>query len=74
MIKVDIEYRPDWWIKIVQDYENNVLGGVDADYPDRDTYVKDLKNRYNFYIEPKELSYIEFENDKDYTMFLLKWR
>jgi hypothetical protein len=71
-MKVNICRRPNWWLRIVRDYEDNVLGSRYATWPSNKITQIQMKNRYNFYLDP-ELEYIEFEKEKDYIMFSLKW-
>lgn len=72
--KVDISHRPKWWIKVVQDYEDNVLGQRFGNYPNSETEIAQKKQRYGFTQEPSgAMKWIEFESEQDYAWFMLRW-
>lgn len=70
-MKVDIRQRPDWWLNIIRAYERSLTG--DKQYPNNETFQKQLKERYNFYVEPLSFAWAEFESESDYAICLLRW-
>ena len=59
------------WMNTVHDYEKRVLNG--KQYPSNSTIVKQKKEHYNFNLLDLDEKIIEFESEKDYVCFILKW-
>ena len=60
------------WINTVRDYEDNELG-EDLEYPDIGTLIAQKKARYGFTILNFNEKILEFDSEKHYHWFLLKW-
>jgi len=59
------------WINTVYDYENTVLRG--KRYPSKNVIRKQKKKKYDFLIKDWDRKTLEFESEKDFTFFMLKW-
>ena len=72
VMKVNVSRRPNWWLNIVYDYEDNVLGGRDKEYPSDKIYqLQHLKN-YGFITDPTS-QFAIFPNPSDYLNCILKY-
>jgi hypothetical protein len=69
---VDVSRRPRWWMNVVYDYEDNVLGGRDVSYPDRATYQIQHLTHYGF-VTDEMSDTATFPNPNDYIKCLLKF-
>lgn len=72
VLKVNVSKRPAWWLNIVYDYEDNVLGGRDKPYPSEKTYQVQHLERYGF-VTDEVGKWAIFPNPNDYLMCLLKF-
>ena len=74
IVDFDDHTRPElWkaWLNTVRDYEQNVLKG--KAYPEFSKIVKQKKERYNFLLIDPNRKILEFESEKDFIFFMLKW-
>ena len=69
---VRVNHRPNWWINIVHDYEDNVLGGRDKEYPSDKIYQLQHLEHYGFVVSPSHRHAI-FVNPADYINCILKF-
>jgi hypothetical protein len=70
----DIDKPELWnvWLNTVRDYEKNVLKG--KRYPANPKKItKQKKERYNFICHDVGVRTLEFESEKDFIFFMLKW-
>jgi hypothetical protein len=72
VLKVDVSRRPSWWLNVVYDYEDNVLGSRDKEYPSEKLYQLQHLERYGF-VTDEIGQWAVFPNPKDYTLCLLKY-
>jgi hypothetical protein len=59
------------WMNTVHDYENNVLKG--KRYPSKEKIQKQKKEKYNFLLTDMSKKTLQFESEKDFMFFMLKW-
>lgn len=73
IFKINNESSWKVWMNTVHDYERNVLKG--KRYPkNRKKIVKQKKERYNFICnDDTPTRMLEFESEKDFVFFMLKW-
>jgi hypothetical protein len=70
----DIDKPELWkaWLNTVRDYEQNVLKG--KRYPRNEVKItKQKKEAYNFICHKVGVRTLEFESEKDFVFFMLKW-
>jgi hypothetical protein len=72
VMKVNVSRRPNWWLNIVYDYEDNVLGGRDKEYPAEKIYQVQHLERYGFITDPVG-KFAIFANPSDYIDCILKF-
>ena len=70
VLRVRVGKRPEWWMNVVYDYEDNVLGGRDKPYPDDRTWQVQHLERYGF-ITDQIGEWAIFYNPNDYLTCLL---
>ena len=60
------------WMNTVHDYEQNVL--MNGVYPEDDSIISlQKKEKYNFLLPDPYRHILEFESEKDFLCFMLKW-
>ena len=72
VMKVNVSLRPNWWLNIVYDYEDNVLGGRDKAYPSDKIYQLQHLEHYGFITDPTS-QFAIFPNPADYIDCILKF-
>jgi len=72
VMKVNVSRRPNWWLNIVYDYEDNVLGGRDKEYPSDKIYQLQHLEHYGF-ITDSQHQFAIFPYPADYLKCILTY-